>query len=152
MFNLPVWQQVTGDSMDVDALLLLRCQNLQRAMDELGSADVFLKRYGNFFGEDKTMSSNHLFKLLSGKIAIRSEMAREFEQVLQKPAQWLDSAPAAAARNFGAWPHAVSGPAGAAYQRLPAATRQQLNAHADELVEQWSTTDWRHVRVIVPDK
>jgi len=136
----------------MDTLLLLRCQNLQRAIDELGSADVFLKRYGNFFGEDKTLSSNHLFKLLSGKIAIRNEMARDFEQVLHKPAQWLDSAPVSAAQGYGAWPGVVTGAASASYQRLPEAARQQLKADADELVEQWSTTDWRHVRVIAPDK
>src|SRR5450830_417280 len=147
MFKLPVL--AIGDVMDT--LLLLRCQNLQRGIDELGSADVFLKKYNDYFGEDKTLSSNHLFKLLSGKIPTRTEMAREFDMVLRKSDNWLDTAPGAdtSSQSFGAWPRAA---AGAAYDRLPSETQRQLKTDTDDLVERWSTTDWRHVRVIAPDK
>jgi hypothetical protein len=135
----------------MDPLPLIRCQNLQRGIDELGNSDLFLQKYAQLFGADKALSANYLFKLLSGKIAIRDALAREIELILNKGGQWLDvpRVPVAAEQPFGTWPGVVTR---TQFAQLSREEQTRMQTHVDELVEKWSVQDWRQARVITSGK
>lgn len=132
----------------MELLLFIRCQNLQRGIDELGSSDLFLAKYRQLFGAEQALTANYLFKLLSGKVPVREAQARAIEQVLGKSSHWLDT-PGAPQPRFGRWPGVVDS---AELGRLSHEEQARLKSHADGLVEQWGVQDWRQARVIVPKK
>ncbi|MFL9924012.1 hypothetical protein PQR62_07045 [Herbaspirillum lusitanum] len=134
-----------GDAMA--SLLFMRCQNFQRGIDALGSSDLFLAKYKDRFGSDEALSSNYLFKLLSGRIPVRDDMARRVENVLGRRSGWLDcpQAAVAAEKPFRAWPNAVDPQA---FQSLLPEEQLQLQKHADALVAEWRFPYWLQWRVV----